>query len=403
MDTKIFNLTVARNLRFLREERGLTDRELANKINKIVSKSLIGKIENCEHKFKVAEENIRHLANGLCVDIDVLLESNEKINSALATLESSLTSTIDDKFEIMKKLDALVFHTSARSPREFALSLVLRGRLEYHLTRYQSAISYFLMAMNIAQKAGDQETLIKANHDLLSSRLMLGQYEAVSELVLKQLDDMDIIEKSGAFSFWSNIGEIDKWKAKFLYLVARVHSRHRNWTDAEKCLQEAINILPKTSENKILEGSFYQGLGEVYRNTKEKYNDCISVSKVAINIAKEINDPLREIYALITIGEMYYKTDDTELSCATFEQAANRVEMFSQHNHGEKLRIDLWISLCKSNLQRTLGCLDQLKQTQISPRQLGEFYREAALLAKKLGSIETAFELYETASQILLE
>lgn len=400
---KEYNSTVARNVRFLRTERGLSDRELANLTQGLIQKSLIGKIENASNKKRVAAENVKIIANALGLPPDVITESNKEINNELTKIERDLTYLVDfDVSSAVARLDELIYRTAVRSPREFSKSLILRGRLEMLRMNYDLALSYLKMAYNIGSRAQDYETVFQVQHDKLYILLLQGKYEKVIGIASSEIELINDMQQADKQNSSKGVEEPEKKIARLLFFPGTCFARQRDWISAEKHFLQALNIIPKTEENKVYIGSFCQALGDVYMNIKGRFEDCLEMSEKSIRIASELNDVVRGIYALKTIGEAWYKQGEKAKAIEFFEQAYQK-SLSLNIRELERQKLTFWISICKEDIESSLDQLSCLEHYEIAPRDIGEMVLEVARLANGKNNHDLAIRLYEKASQNLLK
>lgn len=385
-----FNKVVAGNLRFLREEQGLSQDDLAI-MTGCISKALIGKIEKnadeVAHSKKINSDHIRHLAIALRTSPSALTEDDDQLRDRFSFIKKYIETIKNDQgvidTEVLRLINETVELCKNRGARERIQSIHLKSEVDYIRGLFTSANDMNFQALNIAESFGDDSLIIKARHKLARVDFMTGNYKRACDLLDKNLASQNLKREN---------------RAEYYYLRGMATAKLCRWEVAKDNLLKAISEVNDlyNKEQQALKGRCYQALGGLMRDTKN-HNDAMQYSRIALEISDSINDALGGIYSLKTIGETLYDEGKTEDALPYFVEAHSRAMALEKIRPLEVLKLEYWIHRCNQNINYLQECLSKLEKVEMPKRDLGEMYLDAARLSVAQGNTTLAFELYERA------
>lgn len=378
---KEFNATVARNVKFFRSERGLSEDELVERCDGI-SKSLLNNIENSRHKKFVGSEHIKQIAKGLNVSPEAITSSNTKLNEKLATLEKQI-NRMQINTETECELSQLLLDCSKYGPIEQTKALLICGMFDFSKGKYESAKKFFSVAAEMADISPRHPVLYQARQDLGSVYLMIGEYDEALRIAKQNLLEVDDLDQ----------------KAMNLFLVGSVYNKNRKWDESEKAFLEVIELFEKgTITHEMLVGRCHQMLGDIYKNTGQ-YKKSLDASIKAIFHSNNTNDIMCSIYATKTQGEVYLEKNDRPKALEKFIETSEMAKGIGWHREIEVLKIEFCIASCRFEYEQTCLLLEKIEEQEMAPVEISKLYRETARLADLVGRHNDASRYYEKALQ----
>lgn len=384
MQSDKYKQMIGKNIRFLREERGLSVDDLST-LGINISRSLLSKIENAGHKKDVDLTYINEIARALKVPVHVILQNDISLIEEMELLKLRLLYLeIDDKTE--QQLANLLIKVSFRGPTEQANALLLMGEYDLRYNRFEVAKRYFTYALEFATYLADDKLICKARYDLAISFLMLGDYKNALQLVL---DDLSIVSAP-------------EDKAKRNYLVGYIYGKQNQYQDAATYMLEAIAQFEESDQpDRMFISRCHQVLGHIYKCSGQ-FEDSIKFSLEAIEQARKggVNDVLSEIYSLKTIGETYHEMDNCDEALNWYSKALEKTQGI-HFVEMEVLKIRFCIEHARSNYKAMMSILEKLEKLDVAPRDMADFYKKTARVARGKADHDVATEFFEKAIQKL--
>lgn len=377
MDASKFNAMVGRNIRFLREEKQIDLRELAEKVK--IGKSTLNDIERGVRAKKIDENTISAIAGCLSVTPDAITEEpSSEFKAALEKLESALKQFNKNA---MDEADALLEIALDRGPRERSLVFLLRGIAEYYLLGNPSgAIFYYDEGAKIAERASDVMMQRRLSRNKGQALLMLGKHRELEDLLTYELTlDMEMEER-----------------AHNLFTLGSMYYKQEKYELAAKLIQEASVL---SMDIPMLRSRCDQLLGTIYQELR-RWDEAVAFTEKALEIAIDQNDNLCEAYCLRTLGEIQLEVGSVSEAVEFFSKAKERVDEIGRDF--ESLHLEFLIAKSHEAYSDMKAVLRRTDMTQIPPKDLAAMYKDTARVAFKLGELLEGQNFYESAIKVLI-
>ncbi|WP_157721870.1 helix-turn-helix domain-containing protein [Tumebacillus avium] len=386
------NSVIARNLRFLRVEQGLTYEYIAKVAN--MGKSSVEDIEKMKKHRPINPDFVNGIAKALGITPDVLKEDNDEIRMRIDNLKKDIddvqfseNKSHHNMAAIQGEAIQLVELTSKRGPYERINALMMLGYIEFLSSRFADALSKFHQAYHIAEAIEDNEQKHKTRHNMAMTYLSQGNYNEVITIVMADLNE--IVESA--------------YRARDFFLLGTAFKQLRAWGRATDYLKTAIHEIHRSSPNgSPFEGRCYQILGDIQR-INGNYRDSMNNTETAITMARKFCDLLNEIYSMRTMALTLYKCGKIDEAKKALQTANLKAREYTVVNDLEVAINTFHIGEFEKDFATVKKSISKIEQFETPPRDLALKYETAARIAMEIGSFKEGQVFYEKAIKILAE
>lgn len=182
------------------------------------------------------------------------------------------------------------------------------GVASRHNADYNTAVYYYLKALNIAERENDLKNIEIACNGLGNTLIAIPNREEEAFSYLKRA--LSIARASE-----------NKLGVAMNYLtISDYYTNKGQYTKARMYLNDLLKI------NKELKDSFgtamtYQSIGMSYLNEDTSLHTARNYLNLSLNIFKNVNDNLRQAHVHFNLGTIYFKENDLRNSLRKFEES----------------------------------------------------------------------------------
>lgn len=360
------NEIIGCNIRFLRQEQGLSTEDLARLA--YMSVGAINNIENNKYKRQINRTNIETIARALRVGTDVLTEENDELEAMFQEAESLLRNKQYGQTTIQLG-DKLMEITADRGPAERTRALIIRGKIDYNRAQFVIALQRYQSALDFAVMGIHRHLIHEARYYVASTLFVLEKLEDALKLI-----NLDLQES-----------KLPEYKAKMYYTLGFVYGMQGNLKDSEvatlKALEENEQKMHKDEE---FEGRCHQALSETFRRGSQ-WEKSIFHSQIAYDLATKSHDYIGKIYAKKTIAEALFSKGDLTAARSVFLEALEEAKGIVEFRPLEMNKILFAIAYCDEDYPRLKEILEGIEKINVAPKELATMYKDAAQLAMILG------------------
>jgi len=180
------------------------------------------------------------------------------------------------------------------------------GNVSLEESKYPEALTQFIKAANIYEKAHDADGLGKALVNIGNIENILDHYEKALDYTKRALR---ISEENNSYA---NIAYCHR-------LLARIYRKQKNYDQALNEYQQAITFYHKRSDRRN-ESETYQGIGNIYYDLKQ-YKEALRMHEKSLEIAHSISSPSQMAYSYSGIGFSWRELKNFNKAVAYFDSS----------------------------------------------------------------------------------
>ena len=376
-----FNMTLGVNVRYFREQAGLTNKQVAQRVS--YGEAWVSNLENYKNKRRISERDVERLAKVLGVPTGFLTSSDPIIEGMLSSIDTLIRECRYD--DAVSETDRLIEVVKAdHGPRYQSIAYNKRGNIDFLQERYIEALDFYRTAHDLALSFHDDKMYHDSLQNILNTRMQLNQYDIAENLVRQGLQQCE-----------------DLQRAEYLQLLARIFVQQEKWYRAEETLMEAIQLGQANGASEIFLMQNYQLLSVIYVNAEERFSDAITTTELVLDLAYKHGHDIGIAYGLRIQGEALLSVNQKESAKAILKKA---LEATPAHRLTELMEIE-FLLLCSDDItdnayKRMKNLLINLEQSSIAMRSLAKLYVKAAKVAGELKLINEVISNYDRAFQI---
>lgn len=374
------NSLLGSNVKWFREKAGLTQEELGKRIN--YKKPWVSRLENHQLRTAIKDDLVVKIAKELDTSADILLCTNDPINSRLIRLDNGIRLQ-EPLLALISEADALVDLAQHYGPRIFAESLRLRANLHLIGREHATAQTLYEQALFVADEHNDSIMSFKVKQNISNLYLSKMEYNKAEEMLLK---DIPHIQHKILL-------------AEDLRLLGLLYCRQGNFEKAERTLLNAISESQGFLQASQLRAECYQYLGNLYLDNDE-YELSIRYAKEAKNLASQIEDKACEFYALKTIADALVSNNEREKAVSVINEAEAVLPPDSEFEKKQLDFLKLFASCNTDSQYKDLKAVAVvLEKFNPHPLTLVKVYDRITQLAFELKNFEDAQEFHKKTVQ----
>lgn len=178
--------------------------------------------------------------------------------------------------------------------------------------------------------------------------------------------------------------------SEVLYYGGRVYSDLGDYPTALSYFQKALDFLPENAQNTKLRCQTLSQTGRLL-NALRLYEDAIPYIKSAIEIDKDLNDSINEIYDIQLLGTIYLRAHDYQKAEQSFRSALNKSSNLPVSHKAKSL---MYIAGVKFRLGQIDSALIYIRDTPnlVKPIARNSALACAAEIYNAAGINDTAFQ-----------
>lgn len=370
------NSVIARNLKFFRQEQGLTYEVVGSLAN--MSIQLVEKIEKQKHSSELDPTYVPRLAKAFGIDSDALTETSAIVEE-IEKLSVKKVLTNADLVKVSEIIDLAI----TLGPVERLKVFLYSGITEQRRQEYFKACELFERAYKVSKYVLEDSLQQKALFSLASMYLHLNKFSMIEQVILDRFEH-----------------ETDALlRAQYYQVLAFSSKKQMKYKQSERLFKQAISEIKSVQSESELEADCLQVLGNLYRE-EEQFDLAYEFAMNAMKMADAVGATLTRYYAkrvlcLIEKDKENYQLAEKMLH----ELIGNSPDCVGNLELTETL---FYLAICQRDLEKAKQIFTKISNSKdVSPHNLPVYLTDLAFLAAEQGKSDETKFFYKKASKMV--